>query len=232
MAFLPIFLIAFSACASGKQARLIEAELSLCAAMISLVARCSLLIFCLIAAGCASRPLPKYEKPMARAAVQNVRTTAYTHTESDHRKYARNSALGTPLRYGDIKSAAADWSRWPAGTIFRVRETGNLYQVDDYGWALAGTNTIDLYKPSRSAMNQWGVRRVNIEILQWGDAWRSYDILKPRNKHKHVERMIKQIRQRYSKSVPASDAPVAPAVAPGSSQANPFFASHPGTSGL
>ena len=42
------------------------------------------------------------------------------------------------LQCGPIHSAAADWSRWPAGTIFRIRETGEIYRVDDYGWALAG----------------------------------------------------------------------------------------------
>ena len=26
-------------------------------------------------------------------------------------------------------------------------------------------------------MNGWGVRRVNIEILRWGDAWESYRVL-------------------------------------------------------
>ena len=41
-------------------------------------------------------------------------------------------------------SAAADWSRWPAGTIFRVPPDRQLYKVDDYGWALSGRNTIDL----------------------------------------------------------------------------------------
>jgi len=36
-----------------------------------------------------------------------------------------------------IGSAAADWSRWPAGTVFRLISTGQVYRVDDYGWALA-----------------------------------------------------------------------------------------------
>ena len=134
----------------------------------------------LLLGGCStSRPLPKFEKPLARTPVQTVRTTAYTHTESDHRKYARQTALGTTLQSGEVKSAATDWSRWPAGTIFRLRETGELYKVDDYGWALAGTNTIDLYKPSRSAMNSWGARRVTIDVLHWGDPWKSYSVLKP-----------------------------------------------------
>ena len=152
----------------------------------------------LLLASCASRPLPKYEKPIARTQFQTVRTTAYTHTESDHRQYAKRNALGTTLRASGARSAAADWSRWPAGTTFRLLDTGELYKVDDYGWALSGTNTIDLYKPSRRAMNAWGVRRVNIEVLGWGDVDRSLAILRPRSKHPHVRRMINQIEDRYA----------------------------------
>ncbi len=94
-----------------------------------------------------------------------------------------------------MKSAAADWSRWPAGTVFTVLETGDTYRVDDYGWALAGTNTIDLYKPSRGAMNAWGARRVTIQILEWGSDAESFRILRPRRKYRHVERMLEGFRR-------------------------------------
>ncbi len=107
------------------------------------------------------------------------------------------TAAGTQLRYGTVTSAAADWSRWPLGTIFRVQETGRVYQVDDYGWMLAGTNTVDLYKPNKSAMNRWGVRHVTIEVIEWGDVVRSYQIMQPRRKHRHVDRMLDQIEKRY-----------------------------------
>lgn len=150
--------------------------------------------------GCAtSRRLPKYEPPLKRSTYQKVRTTAYTHSEKDHRKWGRKTALGTSLRYDEhgYTSAAADWSRWPAGTRFRVVQTGRLYEVDDYGWALAGRNTIDLYKPSKRRMNSWGARHVTIEVLHWGDPWRSYRRMKPARKHKHIRRMMKQIEQRY-----------------------------------
>lgn len=155
------------------------------------------IIFAALLTGCATRKLPPYEKPLQPAPVQSVRTTAYTHTEADHRKYANRSAAGTPLRRGEINSAAADWSRWPLGTKFRLSDTGEIYEVDDYGWMLAGTNTIDLYQPSRSDMNRWGVRRVTIEILEWGDPQRSYAMLKPRDKHPHVKRMVRQLEDRY-----------------------------------
>src|SRR5689334_2200595 len=86
-----------------------------------LLSRVSLLAVCFLIVGCASRPLPKYERPIARTQFQRVRTTAYTDTESDHVQYANHNALGGTLQYGSIRSAAADWSRWPAGTIFRIR---------------------------------------------------------------------------------------------------------------
>jgi len=153
----------------------------------------------LLLTGCATgRKLPPYEKPLARTPVQNVRTTAYTHTESDHIKHGRKTAAGTVLRRGDINSAAADWSRWPLGTKFRLAETGEIFEVDDYGWMLAGTNTIDIYQPSRSDMNRWGVRRVTIEILEWGDPQRSYSLLKPRMRFAHVKRMVRQLEDRYA----------------------------------
>jgi 3D (Asp-Asp-Asp) domain-containing protein len=168
------------------------------------------LALCLLAAGCASRPLPTFEKPIARTQFQRVRTTAYTDTEGDHVQYSNHNALGTCLQSGAIHSAAADWSRWPAGTTFRVVETGEIYQVDDYGWALAGTNTIDLYKPSRAMMNAWGVRRVTIENLQWGDPGRSLAVLRPRARYRHIERMVREIKERYaelSRPAPTSSAP-------------------------
>jgi 3D (Asp-Asp-Asp) domain-containing protein len=147
--------------------------------------------------GCSTRPLPAYEKPIARTRFQSVRTTAYTHTESDHVQHGRSTALGTQLRSGSINSAAADWSRWPAGTLFRILETGELFEVDDYGWALSGTNTIDLYKASRAGMNAWGTRRVTIENLRWGDPGRSLAVLRPRAKFRHVKRMVAGFSDHY-----------------------------------
>jgi len=157
-----------------------------------------LALACGLLCGCStSRKLPPFEKPLRPASVQRVRTTAYTHSEADHRKYGRKSAAGTRLRHGTINSAAADWSRWPLGTKFLLVETGEIYQIDDYGWMLAGTNTIDLYKPTRSRMNSWGMRRVTIKILKWGDLRRSHLILKPRSRHRHVKLMVRQLEHRH-----------------------------------
>jgi len=146
---------------------------------------------------CASRPLPKYEQPISRTQLQTIRTTAYTHTETDHRKHGASTALGTTLRSGPIGSAAADWSRWPAGTLFRILETGEVYEIDDYGWALAGTNTVDLYKSTAAAMRSWGVRRVTIENLRWGNPEQSLAVLRTRSGFRHVRRMIDGFADHY-----------------------------------
>ena len=121
-----------------------------------------------------------------------VRTTAYTHTEDDHLAYGRSTESGTTLR-GERKytSAAADWSRFPLGTTFRIvgDKSGTIYVIDDYGSALVGTSTIDIYRPSKESMNQWGVRHVEIEILEVGDIERSRRILASRKKWRFVNAM-------------------------------------------
>ncbi len=147
--------------------------------------------------GCAHHELPSYEQPIERAAIEKVRTTAYTHSEKGHCRYGYSTALGTPLKFGKINSAAADWARWPAGTKFRIKATGEMFVIDDYGFALAGTNTIDLYKPTRSKMNEWGVRRVTIEILEWGDPWRSYLQLVKVKSYRHIKRMMQEMEHFY-----------------------------------
>ena len=124
--------------------------------------------------------------------LRTVRTTAYSHGEADHLKYGRKNAIGKPLKYGRVRSAAADWSRFPLGTKFRLTdEPDTLYVVDDYGSALVGKETIDLYKPTMRAMRKWGTQRVDIEIIEWGSLEESLRILKPRaKKASHVRRMV------------------------------------------
>lgn len=128
----------------------------------------------------------------------NVRTTAYTHSERDHRRYKKKNAIGTNLQYySGIKSAAADWSKFPVETEFKLN--GDRYIIDDYGSALVGKNTIDLYKPSKREMNKWGVRMVVIEIIKWGDSKKSLDILKGRLKFWHVRRMYNNLIEKHEK---------------------------------
>ena len=218
------------------------------------------------------RALPAYEPPLAKSAFQTVRTTAYTHTESDHVQFTNHNALGGELQAagppihraentrlpleieGDsrfvsytpgpqpfsmnddepkptvrkatraittttrtttrtlkivrgkrvvvearpqppkIGSAAADWSRWPMGTTFRLLSTGQIYRVDDYGWALAGRNTIDLYMATQTEMNAWGARQEPIQILKWGDTEESLRFLRRHQDYKHIRRMVLELQ--------------------------------------
>ena len=127
-----------------------------------------------------------------------VRTTAYTCSEDDHIVYGSKNATGTNLQYGNrVRSAAADWSFYPVGTVFRIKGMKPLFVIDDYGSALTGTGTIDIYKPSKDNMNQWGRRNVEITVLQWGSFRRSAEILSSRTKFEHCRQMLANInRQR------------------------------------
>jgi 3D (Asp-Asp-Asp) domain-containing protein len=223
----------------------------------------------LSACGTTQHPLPAYERPLSKTDFQNVRTTAYTHTESDHLEYSNHNALGGELHAADppihraeavtratlayevpravpvdetashspqlqpfsmeetsgsrritrtskhaaktprsvkravtvsrppqIGSAAADWSRWPAGTVFRLLSTGQNYRVEDYGWALSGRNTIDLYMANQHEMNSWGAREEAIEILQWGDPHESLQFLRRHQDYRHIKRMVLELEGR------------------------------------
>jgi 3D (Asp-Asp-Asp) domain-containing protein len=228
-------------------------------------------IVVLSACGTSHRALPPYERPLAKTDFQNVRTTAYTHTESDHREYSNHNALGGELHAAgppihraevvrraipayevpraipvdetadtDVRrasyspqlqpfsmserrttttvrtrngrstspsagrlvygSAAADWSRWPAGTIFRLLSTGQIYRVEDYGWALSGRNTIDLYMANSRDMNSWGAREEAIQVVQWGDPQQSLQFLQSHQDYKHIKRMVLELKGRHKEA--------------------------------
>ena len=124
--------------------------------------------------------------------MEKVRTTAYTQTEPG----GWTSACGTRLNCTEIiHSAAADWSRYPVGTTFRIMQTGEICRIEDYGSALVGTNTIDIFKDSRTKMRNWGVRIVDIKILQWGSPRRSLEILSPRAGHPKIRQMVLALRE-------------------------------------
>jgi 3D (Asp-Asp-Asp) domain-containing protein len=227
-------------------------------------------IILLSGCGTTQRALPAYERPLAKTDFQNVRTTAYTDTESDHREYTNHNALGGELHAAgppihraeavtratlayevpraipvdeaasyspqlqpfsmeetrmvthtakratkttgsvrravavskppQIGSAAADWARWPAGTVFRLLSTGQNYRVEDYGWALSGRNTIDLYMANQREMNSWGAREETIEVLKWGDPQESLQFLQRHQDYKHIRRMVLELEGRHKEA--------------------------------
>jgi 3D (Asp-Asp-Asp) domain-containing protein len=145
-----------------------------------------------LAVGCATQSKSSIGSAQG---MQRVRTTAYTHTE---RGGPRN-ALGKRLSGHHVKSAASDWSRFPLGTRFRIAGTNEDYVIDDYGTALIGTDTIDLYKTNRLDMRRWGVRHVDIAILEWGSEEQSLKVLTPRCKHRSVRQMVAGLQQKKTK---------------------------------
>ena len=227
-------------------------------------------VILLTACGTTHHALPAYEPPLAKTNFQQVRTTAYTHTEADHRQYSNRNALGGELhaagpairraevvttatlayeapraipvdengsyspplkrfsmeerepvtpgpkrapratravkravvvsRPPQIGSAAADWSRWPAGTVFRLLSTGQNYRVEDYGWALSGRNTIDLYMANQREMNNWGAREEKIEVLKWGDPEESLQFLRRHQDYRHIKRMVLELEGRHKEA--------------------------------
>jgi 3D (Asp-Asp-Asp) domain-containing protein len=146
------------------------------------------IVACLVV-GCATQSKPTL---VSGRRMPNVRTTAYTHTE----RGGAHNALGTYLSGRQVMSAASDWSRYPLGTRFRIADTSEEYMIDDYGTALIGTDTIDLYKSSRLDMKRWGVRHVDIDILQWGSEEQSLKVLRPRAKHDCVRRMVASLERK------------------------------------
>ncbi len=147
--------------------------------------------------GVAKREVKPVKRPAPAKRVKvldrmTVRTTAYTHTEEG----GRNNAIGGRLRFGgEVSSAASDWSWLPLGTRFRLLQTGRVYVIEDYGSALVGRKTVDLYMPTRKAMNAWGVKHVEIEILEWGSRAMSLKLLEPRQRNRHVRAMVYSLRK-------------------------------------
>jgi 3D (Asp-Asp-Asp) domain-containing protein len=142
--------------------------------------------------GCATQSKPTLTSGRR---IQNVRTTAYTNKEGGS---GYHNALDCRLSGQHVMSAASDWSHYPLGTRFRIASTNEEYIIDDYGGALIGTDTIDLYKPSRLEMKRWGVRHVDIDILEWGSEEQSLKVLAPRTKHRCARQMVAGLQQKQS----------------------------------
>lgn len=124
-----------------------------------------------------------------------VKTTAYNHAEGGDGSHARRNAVGGILQSGALNSASADWSRYPFGTIFYSPDTGRKYIIDDYGSALVGTDTIDLYMPTMGQMHRWGVRRIQVDIVEWGDREKSLKILRPRARRGYIRKMVASLEK-------------------------------------
>lgn len=155
-----------------------------------------IVVVCILAS-CAQQPVAQTRTAavvpqLNPSHIANVRTTAYTRAECG----GRCNALGARLSSRHVMSAASDWSVFPLGTRFRIVDTKEEYVIDDYGTALIGTSTIDLYKPTKLEMKRWGVRNVGIDILKWGSNEESLRVLGPRAKHATVRQMITGLQKK------------------------------------
>src|SRR6266702_4590571 len=148
--------------------------------------------------GCATQSKPTLTSGQR---IPKVRTTAYTNNEGGS---GAHNAVGTYLSGRHVISAASDWSRYPLGTRFRLADTNEEYVIDDYGAALIGTDTIDLYKPSRLEMKNWGVRYVDIDVLLWGSEEQSLKVLAPRCTHRCARQMVTALEKKKGKTVAQS----------------------------
>ena len=155
-------------------------------------------LFALLLVGCATSQVPKPStavnatRPLRPGQRLLVRTTAYTQTEPG----GWANGIGGRLRYNMTNSSAAsDWSWLPVGTRFRMCCTGRTYVIEDYGSALIGRRTIDLFCPSRGLMRQWGMRHVEIDILEWGSPRRSLEVLADRRRHPQVRKMVASLNE-------------------------------------
>jgi 3D (Asp-Asp-Asp) domain-containing protein len=147
--------------------------------------------------------MPTYSNHSTRT--RYVRTTSFSHMENEPGAHGRLTASGSVLKYGNVRSAAADWSVYPLGTTFKVKGQPHLYVVDDYGSALAGTNTIDIYKPTLQYMKKWGTRHTEITVVQWGSYERSANMLRGRVRYNHCRQMYYGCMKKLNNSVVSND---------------------------
>ena len=89
--------------------------------------------------------------------------------------------------------------QYPVGTKFRIKGLPYLYVVDDYGSALTGTNTIDIFHPTLGGIKKWGLRTIEIDIVQWGSWERTLALLKGRQSHWHTRKMYAQANEKVQK---------------------------------
>lgn len=129
--------------------------------------------------------------------VRYARATAFSCAQNEPGAYGSLNAAGTLLKYGStVRSAAADWSVYPIGTTFKIKGLPYTYVVDDYGSALAGTNTIDIYHPTMAGLREWGTRKVEIHVVKWGSWERTANLLRGRLKYRHCAQMYYAVKRR------------------------------------
>ena len=120
----------------------------------------------------------------AVAAGVGVIDTAHSYTGGESEQ-----TIGAALSSSPDRCVVATKGGWGSGRPEALRA-----EIEESLRRL-GTNTIDLYKPSKAAMNQYGSKKVNIKVVKWGSFSKSVEIMKPRTKYPHIKQMVQRIER-------------------------------------
>lgn len=127
--------------------------------------------------------------------LHGVTTSAYTHSE-DTRWWKWTAVNGT-VKYNNGTdpnnpiSCATNWAKYPPETKLLI--DGKYYAVHDYGsFVTEYPNRIDLYVPTKWAVNSWWLKKKDITVVQMGDFNKARKILSEpaRQKFPFVRKML------------------------------------------
>jgi hypothetical protein len=88
-----------------------------------------------------------------------------------------------------------------------MADKAQQYVIEDYGSALVGKQTIDMYMPNMRMVRQWGVKHVEIEILEWGSKQMSLKLLEGRQRRDHVRQMVAALKKQGVRPLAANSSP-------------------------
>lgn len=130
--------------------------------------------------------------------LHSVTTSAYTHSEDP--RWWKWTAINGTVQYNDGTnpnkpiSCATNWAKYPPGTKFFI--DGKYYAAHDYGsFVTEYPNRIDLYVPTKQAVNTWWLKKKNVTVVEMGDFNKARSILSEptRQKLPFVRQMLRQL---------------------------------------
>ena len=87
-----------------------------------------------------------------------VKATAFSSAKDEGGSYAWN---GEKLKDGHI---AVDFKVIPVNTLVYIPQLGKIYKAVDTGSAIKGAK-IDIWRPTKQQCKQWGIRDLEIIVL-------------------------------------------------------------------
>lgn len=110
----------------------------------------------------------------------STEVSGYSHQQPIYLKGQRIGAYGTVLKDSvNYRSAAADWSVLPLGTVFQIKGdvSNTRFIVDDHLPELVGTSHVKIYFGKPKEAKDWGKQTLELQILRKGKYKESYLIL-------------------------------------------------------